>query len=138
MVMTLRTDAVVLPPAEQIGPNTPVRLSVAAALAFPDGSITASGLRREGSRGRLQIERIAGKDYTTLAEIGRMRERCRVENNHPGFTSAPSEGTNRASSEQEPSGLSSMAASTSPQDACPAVAAHTNASSMEIGQPPYP
>ena len=35
-----------LPSREQIGPDTPLRLSVAAALAFPDGSMTASGLRR--------------------------------------------------------------------------------------------
>ena len=30
--------------------------------------MTASGLRREAGRGRLVIERAAGKDYTTLAE----------------------------------------------------------------------
>jgi hypothetical protein len=30
-------------------------------------------------RGRLVIERIAGKDYTTLADIERMRTLCRVE-----------------------------------------------------------
>jgi hypothetical protein len=35
-----------LPLLEQVKPNTPLRLSVAAALAFPDGSMTASGLRR--------------------------------------------------------------------------------------------
>jgi hypothetical protein len=40
-------------------------------LAFPDGSMSASGLRREAARGRLVIERIAGKDYTTLANIER-------------------------------------------------------------------
>ena len=54
-----------LPSRDEIGPDTPLRLGVAAALAFPDGSMTASGLRREGARGRLVIERIAGKDYTT-------------------------------------------------------------------------
>jgi hypothetical protein len=41
--------------------------------------MTASGLRREAARGRLVVERIAGKDYTTLANIERMRELCRVE-----------------------------------------------------------
>jgi hypothetical protein len=46
--------------------DAPIRLSVAAKLAFPDGSMTASGLRREAARGRLLVERIAGKDYTTL------------------------------------------------------------------------
>jgi hypothetical protein len=68
-----------LPPRNQIGPDTPLRLAVAAALAYPDGSMTASGLRRERDRGRLIIERTAGKDYTTLANIDRMRELCRVE-----------------------------------------------------------
>ena len=101
----------------EVSANTPLRLSVAAALAYPDGTMTASGLRREAARGRLVIERTAGKDYTTLDNIERMRELCRVESNHPGFTSALREGTSRAGSERAPSGLSSMAASTSPQDA---------------------
>src|SRR5271157_5679076 len=68
-----------LPPRDEIRPDTPLRLSVAAAFAFPDGTMTASGLRRECQRGRLVIERIAGKDYTTLANIERMRELCRVK-----------------------------------------------------------
>src|SRR5437899_6587138 len=68
-----------LPRRDEVTPDTPLRLGVAAALAFPDGSMTASGLRREAARGRLAIERIAGKDYTTLANIERMRELCRVE-----------------------------------------------------------
>jgi hypothetical protein len=64
---------------DHVSPHTPLRLAVAAALAFPDGSMTASGLRRESARGHLLIERIAGEDYTTLANIERMRETCRVE-----------------------------------------------------------
>jgi hypothetical protein len=36
--------------------------------------MTASGLRREASRGLLAIERVAGKDYTTLAAIENMRD----------------------------------------------------------------
>ena len=39
-----------VPPRGEVKPDTPLRLSVAAALAFPDGSMTASGLRREGAR----------------------------------------------------------------------------------------
>ena len=62
----------------EINPNDPIRLSTAASLAFPDGSMTSSGLRKEALRGRLVIERIAGKDFTTLAHIERMRELCRV------------------------------------------------------------
>jgi hypothetical protein len=68
-----------VPGHSDVGDDTPLRLAVAAATAFPDGSMTASGLRRECARGRLVIERIAGKDYTTLRAIGRMRELCRVE-----------------------------------------------------------
>ena len=37
-----------MPPPDKITPDTPLRLEIAAALAFPDGSMTASGLRREG------------------------------------------------------------------------------------------
>jgi len=62
-----------MPSREEIKPSTPLRLSLAAAMAFPDGSMTASGLRRECARGRLVIERIAGKDFTTLAAIESMR-----------------------------------------------------------------
>src|SRR6266699_2842510 len=68
-----------MPPPEKITPETPLRLEIAAVIAFPDGSMTASGLRREGARGRLVIERIAGKDFTTLANIERMRRLCRVD-----------------------------------------------------------
>jgi hypothetical protein len=67
-----------LPSPNAITPETPLRLAVAAAIAFPDGSMTVSGLRKEAKRGRLAIERVAGKDYTTLAAIGRMRELCRI------------------------------------------------------------
>lgn len=59
--------------------DAPLRLRKAAELAFPGGGMTASGLRREAIRGRLVIERIAGKDYTTLAAITKMRELCRVQ-----------------------------------------------------------
>jgi hypothetical protein len=68
-----------LPPLEAVMPNAPLRLDVAAALAFPDGSMTASGLRREAAKGRLAIEQIAGKDYTTLGAISEMRALCRNE-----------------------------------------------------------
>lgn len=67
-----------IPPREKIAHETPLRLAVVAAVAFPDGSMTVSGLRLEHRRGRLAIERMAGKDYTTLAAIERMRELCRI------------------------------------------------------------
>src|SRR5579864_281820 len=68
-----------LPPLHEIADDTPLRLNVAAALAYPDGSMTASGLRCEAARGRLAIERTAGKDYTTLGSIEEMRDLCRLE-----------------------------------------------------------
>lgn len=61
--------------------TTPLRLKRAAEVAFPDGGMTASGLRREAVRGRLVVERIAGKDYTTLQAIADMRKLCRVAKN---------------------------------------------------------
>lgn len=70
---------------DNIGPTTPLRLARAAALAFPDGSMTEKGLRREFNRGRLVVERIAGKDYTTLSAIEEMRFLCRLEKNLHGF-----------------------------------------------------
>jgi hypothetical protein len=60
-----------------ITPTTPLRLDIAARIAFPDGSLTKSGLRREIARGRLECERIAGKQYVTLAAIEAMRIKCR-------------------------------------------------------------
>jgi hypothetical protein len=74
-------------------PDTPLRLSIAAELAFPAGGMTASGLRREAARGRLVVERVAGKDYTTLTAIANMRLLCRVE---PKGTSITDAATDRA------------------------------------------
>jgi hypothetical protein len=62
---------------EQVGPDTPLLLSVAAEIAFPDGTMTKSGLRREMRRGRLVVERIANRHYTTLRDIQQMRALCR-------------------------------------------------------------
>jgi hypothetical protein len=38
-----------LPPRHEVAPDTPLRLLIAATVAFPDGSMTASGLRREAA-----------------------------------------------------------------------------------------
>jgi hypothetical protein len=65
--------------AEIIGPDTPLRLEDADRRAFPVGGITVSGLRKEAARGRLEIEVIAGKQFTTLRAIERMRGLCRVK-----------------------------------------------------------
>jgi hypothetical protein len=57
----------------EIRKHGPLRLDVAAALAFPDGFMTVSSLRKEAA----MWARIAGKDYTTCAAIEQMRELCR-------------------------------------------------------------
>ena len=93
-----------LPTFDSIRPEQPLRLDVAAALAYPDGSMGASGLRREAARGRLVIERTAGKDYTTLAEIERMREQCRVEPKERGSGCAGPNTISRAGSATRPCG----------------------------------
>ena len=58
-----------IPDSAQIADDTMLRLRVAAALEFPDGSMSASGLRSEAAHGQLRIWRIAGKDYTTLRPL---------------------------------------------------------------------
>src|SRR5436190_17608652 len=63
----------------EITPNTPLRLADAVKIAFPMGGMTVAGLRRERDRNRLVIEKIAGKEFTTLVHIERMRELCRDE-----------------------------------------------------------
>ena len=106
-----------LPSRESLELDTPLRLSVAAALAFPDGSMTTSGLRKELARGRLIVERIAGKDYTTLANINSMRELCRVEAKERDSTFGLSAETKRESSQSEPTRSSATVNCTSPRDA---------------------
>jgi len=114
-----------VPPRAEISPDTPLRLSVAAALAFPDGSMSASGLRRERDRLRLIVERIAGKDYTTLANIERMRELCRVD------VKVPDCGSENVG-EGPPSGSSSIMVKKSAQVRAKAISARLKARSPTI------
>jgi hypothetical protein len=85
---------------QPIADDTPLRLAHAAELAFPGGGMTASGLRSEAAKGRLVVERIAGKDYTTLAAIADMRRLCVVK--------VPTPAT-RATSPQQPRLLDAQA-----------------------------
>jgi len=95
-----------IPTRSDVSDDTPLRLAVAAAIAYPDGSMTASGLRREAARGNLVIERTAGKDYTTLRNIEHMRMLCRVPRKEPAYGSAPRIKTQTARSGSEPFGAS--------------------------------
>lgn len=109
------TGKTIVPSRANVLPSTPLRLGVAAVMAFPDGSMTASGLRREHARGRLVVERIAGKLYTTLSEIEKMRALCR-ENQKVQGSGFESPGMIEASN-AKPSGSYSTAHAISPQDA---------------------
>src|SRR5262249_36896952 len=65
----------------------------------------------EAARGRLVIERIAGKDYTTLKAIQEMRERCRVTARAPGFGCSQPGGISTEGSSSKPGGSSGTATS---------------------------
>jgi hypothetical protein len=94
-----------------ITPDTPLRLRDAVAIAFPYGGMTVSGLRREASRDRLQIEKIAGKQFVTLQAINEMRAKCRVEPKEPASICA-------SATDVRPFGLSSTERMKSAQVAC--------------------
>ena len=91
---------------EDITDNTPLRLAAAAEIAFPDGTMTVSGLRKERDSGRLAVERIAGKEYTTLAAIEEMRHLCRDQRKAHGSTPNLPDFMETARSTPNPSGSS--------------------------------
>ena len=111
-----------IPSRDQVTDTQPLRLDVAAALAFPDGSMGASGLRREAEKGRLAIERIAGKDYTTLRAIEEMRRICRVPPKEPACGSSLKNATHQEASASGQYGSSATARAKSALDALLATA----------------
>lgn len=86
-----------IPARDAITDNTPLRLETAAALAFPDGSMTAVTLRRMIANGQLKAVKLAGRYYTTLAAIGEITTPCLVKPK-----------ARASSSTQEASGISGM------------------------------
>ena len=68
---------------DNVHPDEPLRLEDAIKFGFPHGGMTVSGLRREARAGRLVIEKIANKHFTTLRAIEEMRKSCRVTNSPP-------------------------------------------------------
>jgi hypothetical protein len=79
---------------DQVSETTPLRLKLAVRLGFPQGGMTVSGLRREEKKGNITFEVIAGKQFTTLADIKQMRakSKCREERKAPVSISASSVG----------------------------------------------
>src|SRR5258707_15386049 len=96
-------------PPSLAGPDTPLRLEHAVQLAFPCGGMTVSGLRREAARGRLVIERIAGKDFVTLQAINEMRALCRDTQKVQDFGSNQRNVTNKEGLPVEQHGSSETA-----------------------------
>jgi hypothetical protein len=93
-----------------VTPDTPLRLDVIASLAFPDGSMTKSGLRREITRGNLVCELIAGKHYTTLHAINEMRSKCRDKRKARASTSEDVTDENQSGSSSTERTRSALAA----------------------------
>src|SRR5438105_5923965 len=94
----------------QPGLDIPLRLEQAVKLAFPCGGMTVSGLRREAAKGRLLIERIAGKDFVTLQAIKEMRARCRADPKVPASTFANVEAAKLSTSSSTEKTRSALAA----------------------------
>jgi hypothetical protein len=101
----------------EITRDTPLRLADAVKIAFPMGGMTIAGLRRERDRNRLVIEKIAGKEFTTLAHIERMRELCREEARAPDFSLSPPAETRAEKSPTEQPGSSETTVGISAQAA---------------------
>jgi hypothetical protein len=76
---------------DNVHPDDPLRLEDAIKFGFPHGGMTVSGLRREATAGRLVIEKIANKQFTTLRAIEEMRKSCRVLQSPPasGYVQQP-------------------------------------------------
>ena len=105
------------PGVDQVGVDTPLRLADAVEIAFPNGALSVSGLRREIAKGRLVVEVIAGKIFVTLRAIEEMRRLCRVQAKAPAFISNPSVAPETEVSGRDPVGSSATAQETSAQDA---------------------
>ena len=101
----------------EITATTPLRLADAVKIAFPMGGMTVAGLRRERDLSRLIVEKIAGKEFTTLAHIERMRELCRDEARElgsslklPATTGVERSPTKQPGSSETTAGMSAQAA----------------------------
>jgi hypothetical protein len=68
------------------GDDAPITLESACKL-WPDAKLKVSTLRSEAGRGRLNIFRIGRRDYTTIADMKQMVDRCRAEDSRRDFTS---------------------------------------------------
>lgn len=88
--------------ALQITDDDPVRLNDAVTMFFPAGGMTLSALRTEAKKGRLVVERIAGKDFVTRRAINEMRRQCRDQGSrHASSSEKTGEGASGSSGTAE-------------------------------------
>ncbi|HKH29064.1 MAG TPA: hypothetical protein VKA61_12130 [Sphingomicrobium sp.] len=66
-----------LPDRDLIQADTPLRLDVAAAIAFPGGGVAAGTLRGAIRSGDLDAELVGNRYFVTLADVDRWRSKCR-------------------------------------------------------------
>jgi hypothetical protein len=111
-----------------VTPTTPLRLDVAARLAFPDGSMSVSALRRLVVAGKITHEFIAGKYFVTLAAIEEFRASCRVQAKAPASNCKPEK-------VEPPSGSSGTAPETSALAAMRATAQRLKESLQSTSSP---
>ena len=97
-------------------PDEPLRLKDAIRFGFPHGGMTVSGLLREAKAGRLVVEKIANKHFTSLRAIEEMRKLCRVKARAPDCGGEKRGDVVERSSLRERGSLS-MVVSITPRDA---------------------
>jgi len=99
-----------------------IRLETAAKIAFPDGSVTVSSLRKQIKMGRLIAWLVGGKYLTSLNEIEGMLETCRVTPSRPDSGTVSQGGQNKAAVPKKASGSSFTTDANLARDAAKATA----------------
>jgi hypothetical protein len=66
-----------------VTPTDWITLDTAAALAFPDGTVSVNVLRAQRDKGRLDTWRLGRREYTTLEAVNRMKQQCHAEPRQP-------------------------------------------------------
>ena len=97
--------------------DTPYPLKDILPLAYPNGGMTISGLRKEISRGNLVVEYTAGRFFVTMRAILEMREKCRVHGKARTYGSGLPASVRMGSSPMKQLTSSLTVTSNSPQDA---------------------
>jgi hypothetical protein len=110
--------------------DAPLRLDIAAKIAFPDGTMGAAGLRKERDKGHLVTELIAGKEYVTLAAIAAMRKICREQRK-----ARASSGVMKAEKQTVPCAAGPAGSSATAQPSSALAAALATANALKNGSP---